>query len=52
MYKMMYIMYIMYIRCYIALSPVARLSLLLKYWPTATTAGTYMRPSPIPPNTP
>ena len=49
MYKMMYSMYI---RCYIALSPVARLSLLLKYWPTATTAGTYISPSPIPPNTP
>ena len=29
-------------------TPVAKLSLLVKYWPTATTAGTYIRPSPIP----
>ena len=42
-----------YNMCFIQnFSPVANESLILKYSPTATTAGTYTNPKPIPANSP
>jgi hypothetical protein len=49
--------FLIYIKCkcnlnVFRLKPVANDSLSLKYSPTATTAGTYTNPKPIPTNSP